>query len=328
MKKYQANSIGDLFYHKLVANSFEFTGVIHSIFANVINFQWDGELYTIGKAKIGNGPYTVLLPILSEDLNLWRLEPGEQVRGDQQGIFLGNRVWIDIRELDIWESDWEICPQIDMNSIRTLIPWIRELIIREGDLTGVGMLVEIWQDYSLSPDLRRGDLKYRQKMVLREAAHAIKFLRQGIWQNRELFTTGIIKLVGLGPGLTPAGDDFLIGFLMTFQYLDTGSLIKGFRKKFLIDPGIDSAEFTEILRDSTNLISAKGVRAAILGRPSQLVREVIQNIFAGRRIETTLSVLRLIDRGITSGTDILTGIVVGCDWFLELNQDLQLSVEL
>lgn len=46
------------------------------------------------------------------------------------------------------------------------------------------------------------------------AQRGIQWMRQGVFQqNRALILQGTTLLAGLGPGLTPAGDDFLVGLL-------------------------------------------------------------------------------------------------------------------
>jgi hypothetical protein len=138
------------------------------------------------------------------------------------------------------------------------------------------------------------------------------FVRNGILPIRtnnsanEMFYRAAMKIVGLGYGFTPSGDDFLGGFLATYN-----SLARSInREPILLD-------FSE-LRERTGWISAR-----LLDYMQRLVLDeqldhIITCVVEGRVDALVGTVEALLSRGHTSGIDIATGILLA----LSLIQDL------
>ncbi|MCK4261348.1 MAG: DUF2877 domain-containing protein [Halanaerobiales bacterium] len=275
-------------------------GKIHSIFRSVINIELDGDLYTIGKPKIGNGPFTVLLDQIMDDLNLIGLEQGDLVLIDEKGILLKNFVLIDLSNSLIWNSEWQMPPELE--EIFKIVPFLKDFVLQEGNLDGIGAL--------LIRDANKREKVFDNKsqgLILNKAIPLIEKMLEGLRTYSASFWCDLIEFVGLGPGLTPSSDDFLVGFLLTFRYLEVFNLVKL--------PKLDFSDFDDKIKCKTNLISASGVIQAANGQPFELIRDLLQSSFSGNRIQTILSALRLMDRGSTSGTDILTGIIYACQTF-------------
>ena len=114
-------------------------------------------------------------------------------------------------------------------------------------------------------------------------------------------------LVGLGPGLTPAGDDFLQGLLLTVRCLESAGYDWA---KMPADPD-DS--FVHWIREKTNLISGTGLTLAYRGKPPEVIKNVLESLLFGNAPNLFLNILRLIDCGSTSGSDILAGIIFACE---------------
>jgi len=160
-------------------------------------------------------------------------------------------------------------------------------------IENVGSVLD--QDHPLVHDLiadfvRHGLLPLRSKRVPSEFAAAAE------------------KIIGLGQGFTPSGDDFLLGFLVTYNSLSSAIA----RTPIYL-------EFKQ-LAGRTNWISAKLVDyAQHLQVDDQLLR-VIQSM-SNADGDTVTALEALIPRGHTSGIDIATGTVLGlsivCDIALE-----------
>nr|WP_240929405.1 DUF2877 domain-containing protein [Streptomyces coryli] len=127
---------------------------------------------------------------------------------------------------------------------------------------------------------------------------------------------GVLALLGLGPGLTPAGDDFLTG-IAVLSALD----------------GTRLGPFATVLGDvldersgRTTLLSATTLREALAGRVRASLADVLCAIPATRRQDTAQAadalknpVRRALAHGHTSGTDTLSGLVTG----LHLEKELR-----
>lgn len=118
----------------------------------------------------------------------------------------------------------------------------------------------------------------------------------------------IVSLVGLGPGLTPAGDDFLAGFFGAYAQLSL--VCPGLRGFFEKSSGLLSAH----LPGRTHPVAAFFTSQFITGYPSQIFQEVLFSICGEEGGSGLLeSVLRLIGFGATSGTELLRGLLSAMD---------------
>ena len=122
------------------------------------------------------------------------------------------------------------------------------------------------------------------------------------------FVVAALKIVGLGMGFTPSGDDLLLGFLLVYN-----SLAQTIARAPI------HLEFEHLVK-RTNWISAKLLDYAqhlLIDDQMQTVVDSISNIDQ----DPVLAVETLIPRGHTSGIDIAAGIVLGisviCDAALE-----------
>lgn len=297
--KYIAKTKGELLAEKLAEASYE--GRIYSVFPQEINVEIDDFLCTIGKPIMGNGPYTVLLPAISEDLSTWKCDEGDTVLLNQDCISFGD-FQIDLTEARIWLAEWQSAPQV--KPMFDLLPQFKALVLREGNLKGLGYFL-LDDEEGYEQDEEEDVLEYTQQVLIEQAEPLLKEIFESLPAEGERFWSAVKELIGLGPGATPAGDDFVLGLLSAFRYMEVGGLFQL--------PEIDLDEFTEEARRDTNLVSGAGIILAIQGKPFELVRDVLENLFNGKRIYCVLSTLRLIERGATSGTDILTGIIMAAD---------------
>lgn len=296
--KYTAKTKGELLTEKLAQTAYE--GRIHSIFPQEINVEVEGFLCTIGKPIMGNGPYTVLLPAISEDLSTWKCAEGDTVQLTEDCISFGE-FQINLTSANVWLPEWQTMPQ--GKPMLDLLPQFKALVLREGNLRGLGyFLLKDEEGYEQEED---EFIEYTQQVLIEQAEPLLKDIFLSLPLEGERFWCAVKELIGLGPGATPAGDDFVLGLLSAFRYMEFGKIFEL--------PEIDLLKFAEEVRRNTNLVSGEGIILAIQGKPFELVRDVLENLFGGKRIHCVLSTLRLIERGSTSGTDILTGIIMAVE---------------
>lgn len=114
----------------------------------------------------------------------------------------------------------------------------------------------------------------------------------------------LFLLIGLGPGFTPSGDDFITGALAAERLSRNLGRPPAF---------IDKGE----LRNSLHKTSDAGrtlLWQALQGRFPCYVLEALKSIAkAGDSRELTQALSRVVAHGETSGTDLLTGLI----WYLE-----------
>ncbi|MDR2391568.1 MAG: DUF2877 domain-containing protein [Planctomycetota bacterium] len=124
-------------------------------------------------------------------------------------------------------------------------------------------------------------------------------IRRGLAALRENPRTGAGMLIGLGPGLTPSGDDILAGALLTLRVL-------GF-------PGAADRLAGCVLPrlDHTNRISASHLRAAAAGRGAAVFHELLSSAFALEGVGECFARIGRI--GHTSGWDTVLGMFAAID---------------
>jgi len=125
-------------------------------------------------------------------------------------------------------------------------------------------------------------------------------------------------LIGLGPGLTPSGDDLIGGAMLALN-------------------GLGEAETAEHLFASvkadlffrTNAISAAHLKAAVEGMGNENLHGVLNAVVAGTR-SGYRSLLDGVGRiGHTSGWDALAGIAIACRaWIMATGRKRQKSIRI
>ncbi|MGH3195462.1 MAG: DUF2877 domain-containing protein [Streptosporangiaceae bacterium] len=121
-------------------------------------------------------------------------------------------------------------------------------------------------------------------------------------------------LVGLGPGLTPSGDDMLAGLLLALRLLG-GATPGGAGAVWLADQL--AAAVTCYARGRTTPVSATLLHCAARGQGSAEAASVLRAL--GGREPAGPAATRLLATGHTSGADLAWGLVAGCRAVLALS---------
>jgi hypothetical protein len=116
----------------------------------------------------------------------------------------------------------------------------------------------------------------------------------------------IEPLIGLGPGLTPSGDDFLVGYLAGLWSTaghDTARL------RFLGSVGAWLSEAAS----HTNVISQAYIQSAVRGNVSEPIARLAQRLDQSDNIASVYAATRAaLQIGHSSGTDGVAGLLFGC----------------
>jgi hypothetical protein len=139
-------------------------------------------------------------------------------------------------------------------------------------------------------------------------ANAIIPLRES--GNHELFAKGARRIVGLGAGYTPSGDDLLGGFLAIYNSLGrrTG------RDKLLLDLGS--------LEGRTGWVSAKLLDYMQRQVLDEQLDRLIHSATTGNENEFVMALQTLLPRGHTSGIDIAVGVILGLSTVNDLTMNI------
>jgi Protein of unknown function (DUF2877) len=123
-----------------------------------------------------------------------------------------------------------------------------------------------------------------------------------VWRDGEAVSKLAFGLLGLGPGLTPAGDDVLCGALAGLRVLGRRSGCYGEWCDNAIGAITDGIVAAASRR--TTSFSATLLRAATRGVVAEPLLQVLQTVGSGASVRGIDDVLML---GHSSGSDMLTG---------------------
>lgn len=121
------------------------------------------------------------------------------------------------------------------------------------------------------------------------------------------FQAGALRVLGLGHGLTPSGDDFVGGIFFALAHAP--------RAAWRPDMNLAKANLREAARSSTNVISAALLDDLMDGVSYRALHELLaalQNTDAAEIVATARQVLRI---GASSGADMLAGLLLALTSF-------------
>ena len=112
-----------------------------------------------------------------------------------------------------------------------------------------------------------------------------------------------VSLVGLGPGLTPSGDDFLTGLFTIINMKNSPFyLYQSFCEDVL-----------KKAKTLTNDISYMTLKKASIGKVRESIISLLNSLLIENDEDLILSLNKLLNIGSSSGTDIALGIVFGME---------------
>lgn len=116
------------------------------------------------------------------------------------------------------------------------------------------------------------------------------------------------RLVGLGPGLTPSGDDFLVGSLKGLSML-------GWAQRMPVTAlAALRRGLTPLLREQTCRVGAAFIRHALHGQFAEVFDQAAATLLAPAVSEAVTSgIARLLGQGATSGSDTARGFLTTLD---------------
>jgi Protein of unknown function (DUF2877) len=258
-----------------------FSCVVHSVFVNACNFTHDGALLTLVAPQAGNGPTTLVLRHPPKR-DLRRLfEVGMQVRC-RDGVLRSNHAQVQLGAARIWQ------PRVR----RGLLPRHeveRRLLIAARHLAGFRCT--------------------RPSVIDGPAAHLVGSIADSCRALDEVRSASLVaRLVGWGEGLTPAGDDFLVGLLAGLEALTVDAA----RRHFLDVFGLAIARLSHRTTD----VAAHFLCLAAHGHYSEVLDCLRDALLCGHRcalMENALenALTRALEVGATSGADMVSGLLAG-----------------
>jgi hypothetical protein len=290
-----------------------FDAEIQSVFDSAVNLRLMDEdrLITLLNSEGYELPQGIRIWI--KDLPLQTLTPSTTLRAGlglraalRGGIlrFDSSPLAVDLRGAPVWKcrvSELNLDMESPAFQKACAITW--DLLNQEQRIKNADVIADdLLRANAGSPLSRR-----ISQPMMELAASAEQFDAQGA-----LHAAG--KMIGLGPGVTPSGDDILIGFLaglwsMAGQNQTQISFIRSF-----------GAELVQLAKQ-TSKISRTYIFHATQGQFSSSLSQLAEAIATGGDVETAAQTAMRV--GHSSGMDSVTGLLIGlCVWNTETTKEV------
>lgn len=265
-------------------------GSVHSCYHRVLNLSAEDNLYSVLSSDIVCAPKAIQL-MESVDFRALKISPGKTVS------FFNSYISIDEVIIDLSKAQQWHCPKISTSNIFQSdivygIERANKYFTENTDLRGASVWYreKLGNNISLSKDTIEHALSIRIEDFLKG------------WLNGELIP--VERLVGVGYGLTPSGDDFLCGFYFAIS---------------------------KLMPENPYVIDLRKRILALIYKMSDISRQMVDTYFNGEGNEVFYRFLNailhsniedlsdiysdILKFGSTSGTDISVGILTGLSVF-------------
>jgi hypothetical protein len=246
-------------------------GRVHSVFRTAVNMELADELVTFALPSTGALPNGVVVDTMP------LFEPGASVWSDG-GMVLCQRQRIDLRRAEAWspvlQPGGALRPLAEVRG--ALAPALAAADVRGGFSDDLRLLAANGETPARARDLAQA-LRYGDLSAVEAAAS---------------------RLIGLGQGLTPSGDDFLVGVCAALR-----AVAHPLHTVF-------GTACAERARGRTTTVAEMFYRFAARGMFSARIHELIASL-SQPGADLVAAFERALDWGASSGADCLLGVLVG-----------------
>jgi hypothetical protein len=259
---------------------------IAAAFARCIYLRSGTTFLCVGEPALGNGPLTLVADLRAHrGFSGLGLRVGKRAQASDRGIAIGNSVSFRINECPTWHQPrW---PHV---------PGTEELIETAASIARRAMRAapDGFAGAALGMQEKAGDLFARTERTRIERFTSWLTADVTIPGDAETLPAAVRGLVGLGTGLTPSGDDFLVGSLALLDAIGQHALRESLVQAVaLIPPGL------------TSDLSLCLLRATAAGHVGEMAHRLVSSVITGD-VDAAIAAAGAI--GHSSGWDMLAGI--------------------
>ncbi|MDQ0613267.1 hypothetical protein QF046_000908 [Microbacterium sp. W4I4] len=255
--------------------------IVHSVHQRVLNILVDGALIAVAHDDLDDAPSTI-----RTEVSNWAargVAQGAPVHIDATGIRIpaadGTTIAIDLSP----DAAWTPAP-VDLSALT---------------VDDIDAALHILSDFTAPQAMTDFG-----RAAAAPIAERLDALRHALLAGPPApITAASERLIGLGEGLTPTGDDILTGF----AFLAAQPGMHGAGRLTAIEDAVRGAD------DLTGLLSLTTMRHALRGRGRQCLHDLAAAVEAGdaQWLRTAAALIQNI--GHTSGADILTGVRIALE---------------
>jgi len=265
-------------------------GTVHSVFRHTCNIETaGGELVTLLTPIKGNSAHGVKLAHVV-DLDAW-LFAGQAVIMEQALLRVpAAAVLINLSGASVWRGE---IAAVRVHACAAALRQVRSTLCERGGVHGFAPAL-----IGSRPANSAIELALQARL-----SSALPALAQATGCHDSAAVAGIAaQLVGLGPGLTPSGDDFLTGYLAALWSRGGAECgIAALLKRL-------DVSFTPLFA-RTNAISRQMLRDAVQGRFAERLVQLVNAVAHAR--DVVGATVRTLETGHSSGADTVCGLLFG-----------------
>lgn len=262
------------------------------VFEGLANFQYGNDIMTIQNPEIECSAISAVLAV-SLDFRRLSIRPGDKFVKSKGGLSNGflSFSWSGAKS---FSSNLKTHAQpIEDDAILQQISLMKTAIVTNGRAgVGIGNAL-IYDSFKPVGILQAKFVEVLQPFEEPEAC------------DMERFLSVARKLVGLGHGLTPSGDDFIVGFLSVLEYFRSSGELEG-------DLGALRSCVLELI-DRTTVVSGAFLKCAAAGEYAESLIAYYQAL-GSDSVKLSKSLYRIAQHGSSSGVDTLNGMLFGMKW--------------
>lgn len=254
---------------------------IHSMYNKTINLLINKEIFSLQPIESELSPISLITNLTQKQFQQLGLKPNQNYQ-----------LHLNYQNCAIFCTKLTACSAPSNHKLNVCTE-LTQQILQNSDKKGLNRLLQAQND-----DL----ILSAFKQYLAQAEHSYTI------NDEENACNILTKLIGLGIGLTPSGDDFLCGLLATLQYFNATQT--SFYQKL--------AQQIKQNLANTNAISSRFLDCALQQQFSLPVLTFLKNLDTQNiEIEKLSELFENI--GHSSGMDTLFGVYYGCNLLLEEN---------
>jgi hypothetical protein len=257
-----------------------------------------GEIIALVRPAIGNGPLNI---VVEETGVLERVKPGLPTVFSDSQLVLGDSLVVSLDGAQLWRPkvNWE-CLTTQRRSLEDSLAALCNWLSQDDIAGGLLILVLDEEEPNCSP---------HHRTLLTTARMGIEGLRHALQDgNRSGIRKNVAHLAGLGSGLTPAGDDYLVGLMAGLRVWPGPSGNSG------LSPDEACQIILEATEGRTTLLSSAFLQSAKEGLFGENWHRLLAELAGGEAIGIRRAARRILSSGATSGADALAGFLSPYLW--------------
>jgi hypothetical protein len=256
---------------------------VHSTYKNTINFSFENKIFSIHHREVPLNPMSIILDLDQKDFdNLVSNIESLEIKDNK---FLINKKIVSFKS----EAEYSCDLGSLVQSLKITQDQIQEFYRKLFDF-----LITLSRQSDYFSAIFENEIKnyYNTKIIELIKDRQIKNI-----------AAKIADLIGLGKGLTPAGDDIICGVLASFDFIGSNLNLNKVR---IIK---DMIRNKILIHNSTNDLSREFIKYALDGHHSIMISRLYQALVKNQEIDTILE--KISNQGFSSGIDFLTGMYIG-----------------